>query len=91
MNSQLYNQAYFHAVRRAILENENLMKAFMENVAIKYDNEKLERFDRLLVSIFDNDLYDIIMAQKTPEFFSGVYDVDLLEEIAAYAVGFSGK
>ena len=82
----LYKQAYFQCARRAMLENELLMREFAEEVVKEgYSEEKLLRFNSLLTRVFDNDMFDIIMGQKGPEAFKGVYDEDICADIAQYA------
>ena len=45
----LYKKAYFQCARRAILENEVLMKKFIaEKVKDSYSDEKLIRLNELL-------------------------------------------
>lgn len=66
-NDALYKRVFYHAVRRAILENENYMKVFMEKAASGYNDEMLELLDKILVEICDNDLFNLIMKHTTPE------------------------
>lgn len=82
----LYKQAYFQCARRAILENELLMKEFaVDIVKNKYSEEKLVRFNKLLTRMYDNDMFDLIMGQKSPEYFKDTYDLDICKEIYDYA------
>lgn len=82
----LYKQAYFQYARRAMLENELVMKEFARDVVREgYSEEKLLRFNSLLTRMFDNDMFDIIMGQKGPEAFKGMYDEDICADIAQYA------
>ncbi len=83
---KLYRQAYFQCARRAMLENEQVMRKFAEDVAKdNYNEEKLLRFNNLLTKMFDNDMFDIIMGQKSPEKFKDMYDLEICTEIANYA------
>ena len=82
--SELYKRVYFRAVRRAMLENENFLKAFMDEKGSSFDTEKLSRLDGLLTVIPDNDLYDVIYSAKRPSDFEGLYDIALLQELAEF-------
>ena len=82
--SELYKRVYFRAVRRAMLENENFLKAFMDEKGSSFDTEKLFRLDGLLTVIPDNDLYDVIYSAKRPSDFEGLYDIALLQELAEF-------
>lgn len=77
----IYKKTYFHAVRRAMAENETFMRVFMDSVAVHYDIPALEKLDEVLVKIPDNDLFDLIMGNKTPADFAGAYDESILEDI----------
>lgn len=82
----LYKKAYFQCSRRAVLENEVFLKSFIvEIVKDKYDDEKLERLNSMLTRMYDNDLFDLIMARKTVSDFKEMYDVDLCTDIENYA------
>lgn len=82
----LYKKAYFQCARRAMLENELVMRRFVEDVVKNgYSEEKLERLNKLLTEMFDNDMFDLIMGQKSPEFFKDKYDLEICRDIAAYA------
>ncbi len=84
--SSLYKKAYFQCARRAMLENELVMRRFAGDVVrTGYGPEKLERFNRLLTEMYDNDMFDLIMGQKSPEFFEGRYDMEICRDIASYA------
>ena len=86
MSEGLYKRVYFRAVRRAMLENETFMRAFMDERGSSFDINKLSRLDGLLMAIGDNDLYDVIMSAKKPSDFEGLYDIELLQEIAEFKV-----
>lgn len=82
----LLKKVYYQAARRAILENEDLLKRFFDDeVKGKYSNEKLERLYNNLLKMFDNDLFDIIMGVKPIENFYKLYDKEICDDIAAYA------
>lgn len=85
-DSPLYKKAYFQCARRAMLENEIVMCRFAKDVVkTTYNEEKLVRFNRLLTEMADNDMFDIIMGQKSPDFFKNKYDEEICRDIATYA------
>ncbi|MDR0454975.1 MAG: succinate dehydrogenase assembly factor 2 [Deferribacteraceae bacterium] len=77
----IYKKAYYHAVRRAMKENEAFMQVFMDNTAVNYDESMLEQLDAFLVKIPDNDLLDLILGHKTPENFKVEYNERILTDI----------
>lgn len=82
----LYKKAYFQCARRAILENEVLMKKFItEIVKDSYSDEKLIRLNELLTKMYDNDMFDLIMGTKTAEDLKNQYDYEICKEIEVYA------
>lgn len=82
----LYKKAYFQCARRAILENEVLMKRFIaEKVKDNYSDEKLVRLNELLTKMYDNDMFDLIMGTKTAEDLKNLYDYEICKEIEVYA------
>lgn len=82
----LYKKAYFQCARRAILENEVLMKRFIaEKVKDNYSDEKLVRLNELLTKMYDNDMFDLIMGTKTAEDLKDKYDYEICKEIEVYA------
>lgn len=82
----LYKKAYFQCARRAILENEVLMKRFIvERVKDNYSDEKLVRLNELLTKMFDNDMFDLIMGIKSSEDLQHLYDYEICKEIEVYA------
>lgn len=87
-NNPLYKKAIFQAARRAILENEMIMRRFVEEyVPGRYDDAKLERLNDLLLKMYDNDMFDLLMGQKRPEAFVGQYDQELLKEMYDFSEG----
>ncbi|QAR32414.1 succinate dehydrogenase assembly factor 2 [Geovibrio thiophilus] len=85
-DSPLFKKAIFLAARRAMLENEMIVREFVEHNLPEYYTEKdMEELCELLLKIFDNDLFDVIMGQKTAEQFEGQYNVRLLKDIEKYA------
>ncbi len=82
----LYKKAYFQCARRAMLENEEIMKKFaVDVVKDNYDDEKLDRLNELLTKMYDNDMYDLLMGKKTAEDFKGIYDYEICIDIKEYA------
>ena len=88
----LYKKAYFQCARRAILENEVLMKKFIaEIVKDNYSDEKLVRLNELLTKMYDNDMFDLIMGTKSAEDLKDLYDYEICKEIEAYAKELQAK
>ncbi len=88
----LYKKAYFQCARRAILENEVLMKKFIaEKVKDNYSDEKLIRLNELLTKMYDNDMFDLIMGTKSAEDLKDLYDYEICKEIEAYAKELQAK
>lgn len=88
----LYKKAYFQCARRAILENEVLMKKFIsEIVKDSYSDEKLIRLNELLTKMYDNDMFDLIMGTKTAEDLKNQYDYEICKEIEVYAKELQAK
>ena len=82
----LYKKAYFQCARRAILENEVLMKKFIaERVKDNYSDEKLVILNELLTKMYDNDIFDLIMGTKSAEDLKNLYDYEICKEIEVYA------
>lgn len=85
-DTPLFKKALFLAARRAMLENEMIVREFVEhNLPAHYSEQDMEELCELLLKIFDNDLFDIVMGQKTSEQFEGQYNVRLLKDIEKYA------
>lgn len=85
-SSPWFKKAIFQAARRAMLENELIVREFVEsNLPEHYTEEDLKELCFLLEKLFDNDLFDIVMGQKTAEQFEGQYNVCLLKDIENYA------
>ena len=80
-DNNIYKRVYFHAVRRAMQENEILMQRFMDSTAVNYDTPRLEQLDAILVSIPDNDLFDLLMGHKFPADLKDGYDEGILTDI----------
>ena len=88
----LYKKAYFQCARRAILENEVLMKKFIaEKVKDSYSDEKLIRLNELLTKMYDNDMFDLIMGTKSAEDLKNLYVYEICREIEVYAKELQAK
>ncbi len=86
IDNPLYKKAVFQAARRAMLENEYVIKGFVEKIVFNnYTDEKLERLNILLRDMYDNDLFDIVMGMKTYTDFKDRYDQEILLEIENYS------
>jgi len=82
----LRKKAIFQSARRAILENEMFLREYVtKHLPESYGEKELEELNILLEKLFDNDLFDIVMGNKRPEDFEGVYTQYLLQDIAAFA------
>ena len=82
----LKKKAIFKAARRAILENEVFLKEYVVNhLPEDYNEQDMEEFNYMLEKIFDNDLFDIVMGNKKPADFEGVYNQRFLTDISEYA------
>lgn len=91
-NTPLFKKAVFLAARRAMLENELIVREFVEhNLPAHYTEEDMQELCSLLEKLFDNDLFDVVMGQKTAEQFEGQYNVRLLKDIENYAVIYREK
>ena len=88
----LYKEAYLQCARRAILENEVLMKKFIaDKVKDIYSDEKLTRLNELLTKMYDNDMFDLIMGTKSAEDLKNLYDYEICKEIEVYAKELQAK
>ena len=73
MNEKLYKTVYYHAVRRALLENETVLQRYMDEIASKYTEEQLIALDSFMVEIPDSDLLDLIVSREIPEKYREQY------------------
>lgn len=81
----LKKKAIFQAARRAILENELFLREYVTNFLPVYTEQEMEDFNVMLEKIFDNDLFDIVMGNKKPSDFEGMYNQKFLTDISDYA------
>ena len=74
----------FLSSKRALLENEIVLKKFYNFVVENYDNEDLEEYLRFLENVYDTDLLDVIIGKKNPEDFKDKYSVKFLKDIKSF-------
>lgn len=65
--------------RRGLLELDIVLQRFMDQHYAQLDQQELERFERLL-SLPDNDLWDLISERKTPADHSVQTVLELLQK-----------
>jgi len=81
-----FKKCAFQCARRAMLENEYFLKDFLNSFVINnYSIDDLNRFNIFLKDIYDNDLFDIIMGNKTAEDYKEQYDYKFLKDIEVFA------
>lgn len=88
MNEKLYKQVYYHAVRRALLETETVLKRYMDEIASKYTDEELSLLDEFMVEIPDNDLLDLIVSRELPVKYKEKYGW-ILDDISLFVSKFN--
>ncbi|WP_303851139.1 succinate dehydrogenase assembly factor 2 [Seleniivibrio woodruffii] len=82
----LRKKAIFQAARRAILENEMFLRDYVTNhLPESYTEEDLENFIAMLVRMFDNDLFDLVMGVKSAEDLQHLYDYRFIKDIQDFA------
>jgi antitoxin CptB len=82
----LRKKAIFQAARRAILENEMFLRDYVTNhLPESYTEQDLENFIAMLVRMFDNDLFDLVMGVKKAEDLQDLYDYRFLKDIQEFA------
>lgn len=85
-NDPRYKKTIFLCARRAMLENELILKKFaLEYVPQHYTLDDLDEFNTFLEKIYDNDLYEVIMGLKPAEKFQDQYNLRFLKDIEKYA------
>ena len=83
---KLKKKAIFQAARRAILENELFLREYVtDHLPEDYTEQDMVEFNEMLEKIFDNDLFDIVMGNKKPGDFEGMYNQRFLSDIANFA------
>jgi len=91
-DNPLYKKAVFQSSRRAMLENETILKDFMQDIVFeRYSDEKLDRLNVLLKDLCDNDLFNIIMGIKKAIEFKDKHDYEILSEIESYAANYHNR
>lgn len=87
-----YKKTIFLCARRAMLENEMLLKGFAKEVILKnYTEEDTEQFNIFLTALYDNDMFDIVMGIKTAEDYANQYELKFLKDIEDYAITMKEK
>lgn len=82
----LRKKAIFQAARRAILENEMFLRDYVTNhLPESYTEDDLEAFIAMLVRMFDNDLFDLVMGVKTAEDLQELYDYRFMKDIQNFS------
>lgn len=85
-DNPVYKKTVFLCARRAMLENELILKRFaLEFVPENYVVEELDELNDFLEKIYDNDLYDVLMGLKPAESFKGMYNLKYLKDIESFA------
>lgn len=87
-----YKKTIFLCARRAMLENEMLLKGFAQEVILdNYTEEDIEQFNIFLTQLYDNDMFDIVMGIKPAEFYGDKYELRFLKDIETYALKMKDK
>jgi len=85
-NDPRYKKTVFLCARRAMLENELILKQFaLEYVPKHYKLDDLDSFNDFLEKVYDNDLYEVVMGLKPAEKFADQYDLRFLKDIEKFA------
>ena len=74
----------FLSSKRALLENEIVLKKFYFNAIKNYSEKELIEYCEFLENIYDSDLFDIIIGKKSPEDFEKKYSVKFLKDIKIF-------
>lgn len=81
-----YKKTVFLCARRAMLENELILRKFAEEFVPKhYSIDELDSFNEFLEKIYDNDLYEVVMGLKPAENFAHLYNIKYLKDIETFA------
>ncbi|AEI14370.1 protein of unknown function DUF339 [Flexistipes sinusarabici DSM 4947] len=81
-----YKRCVFLCSRRAMLENELLLKKFaLKYVPEHYTIDEVRELNIFLNDIFDNDLFDVIMGRKKASEFKDRYNEKFLQDIEDFA------
>ncbi|WP_022850963.1 succinate dehydrogenase assembly factor 2 [Limisalsivibrio acetivorans] len=85
-DTPLYKKAVFQAARRAMLENELVLREFVQNnLPEHYGEKEMIELNELLEGILDNDLFDVVMGVKEAEEFSDRYNIAILKDIEDFS------
>ena len=86
LQSKEYKRCVFLCSRRAMLENELLLRKFaLEYVPKHYTAADMKELNKFLNDIFDNDLFDVIMGRKKASEFKEQYNEKFLHDIEKFA------
>jgi len=86
LQSKEYKRCVFLCSRRAMLENELLLRKFaLEYVPGHYTIDEIKELNIFLNGIFDNDLFDVIMGRKKASAFKDQYNEKFLRDIEEFA------
>ncbi|TYB33644.1 MAG: succinate dehydrogenase assembly factor 2 [Flexistipes sinusarabici] len=86
LQSKEYKRCVFLCSRRAMLENELLLRKFaLEYVPEHYTIDEVIELNIFLNDIFDNDLFDVIMGKKKASEFKDQYNEKFLHDIEKFA------
>ncbi|MEC9493017.1 FAD assembly factor SdhE [Flexistipes sp.] len=86
LQSKEYKRCVFLCSRRAMLENELLLRKFaLEYVPEHYTIDEVSELNLFLNDIFDNDLFDVIMGRKKASEFKDQYNERFLHDIEKFA------
>ena len=78
-----YKKTIFLCARRAMLENEMLLKGFAQEVIPdNYTDEDIQAFNIFLTKLYDNDMFEIVMGMKTAEDYADQYEIRFLKDIS---------
>ncbi len=74
----------FLSSKRALLENEIVLKKFYNYAVKKYSSDELIQYSEFLEKVCDTDLLDVIISKKTPEDFVNKYNIKFLQDIKKF-------
>ncbi len=78
----------FLSSKRALLENEIVLKNFYNYAIKKYSSEELIQYSEFLEKVYDTDLFDVIISKKKPEDFTNKYNIKFLKDIKKFIDNF---
>ena len=78
---KLVKKIKYLSSKRAILENEIILKKFFNYVIKNYNTGELIEYCKFLENFYDSDLFDVIIGKKNPENFREENNVKFLLDI----------